>query len=823
MDQMPRPLLDDSLENRLDELLLRASKDALSGLLNRATTQSHVGLRLRDMDEGASCALFIFDLDSFKAINDTLGHQAGDEAIRQTARLLSSIFRASDIVGRLGGDEFVVFMTGKLDESAVKERGGLVIAQAPESARFDGMPRSVINTGLADFVLSPEEIAEEILNFSSTPVLLRTRPGDAQTSDEDELFSEEETLSHIYTILKNASGIDFTYYKKSTILRRIERRMLVTHTATLSDFAHLLGDSSEEVNILVKEILIGVTNFFRDPAFFEKLKYNAIYKIVDRAKEDEPIRVWSAGCSTGEEAYSIAILFREVMEELEVSRDVKIFATDVDSRAIEQAGKGVFSENIIDDVMPDRLSKFFIKQNDQYHIAKEIRRMIVFATHNMFSDPPFGKLDLIVCRNVMIYFQPVLRRGLFAIFHSALKNNGYLFLGKSETAGEYVNLFKPVCSAEKIYIHKGEGKVEDLTPPAFNIPNIQAISPASIRQSSSQPQDGAAENMYSKFLEAFLPPSVVLDENDNVVHFFGSYDDYLSLVPGKASLNFFNMLNKDLSLVAATGLSRCKAEKKAVTYTDIAVDTPSGRKVIDMTFQPIPPSQEGEESIMNAVIFMENRPAEMSGTVEKYDLDATAARRIAELEREFSVSQSDLRATIQRLETVNGELQAANEELLTANEELQSSTEELQSVNEELYTVNTEHQLKLDELTMMTNDLSNFLSSTMIGILFVDSNLNIRKFTEYVGREFQLMDHDIGRSIQIFAHSFPDEAIEEDCRTVLRDLVSIDREVTAMNGRFYTLRIAPYRTTENSIRGLVITIIDSLGKPQEVEGGEQRR
>ena len=706
---------------------------------------------------------------------------------------------------------------------AVKERGGLVIAQAPESAKFDGMPRSVINTGLADFVLSPEEIAEEILNFSSTPVLLRTRPGDAQTSDEDELFSEEETLSHIYTILKNASGIDFTYYKKSTILRRIERRMLVTHTATLSDFAHLLGDSSEEVNILVKEILIGVTNFFRDPAFFEKLKYNAIYKIVDRAKEDEPIRVWSAGCSTGEEAYSIAILFREVMEELEVSRDVKIFATDVDSRAIEQAGKGVFSENIIDDVMPDRLSKFFIKQNDQYHIAKEIRRMIVFATHNMFSDPPFGKLDLIVCRNVMIYFQPVLRRGLFAIFHSALKNNGYLFLGKSETAGEYVNLFKPVCSAEKIYIHKGEGKVEDLTPPAFNIPNIQAISPASIRQSSSQPQDGATENMYSKFLEAFLPPSVVLDENDNVVHFFGSYDDYLSLAPGKASLNFFNMLNKDLSLVAATGLSRCKAEKKAVTYTDIAVDTPSGRKVIDMTFQPIPPSQEGEESTMNAVIFMENRPAEMAGTVEKYDLDATAARRIAELEREFSVSQSDLRATIQRLETVNGELQAANEELLTANEELQSSTEELQSVNEELYTVNTEHQLKLDELTMMTNDLSNFLSSTMIGILFVDSNLNIRKFTEYVGREFQLMDHDIGRSIQIFAHSFPDEAIEEDCRTVLRDLVSIDREVTAMNGRFYTLRIAPYRTTENSIRGLVITIIDSLGKPQEVEGGEQRR
>lgn len=271
---------------------------------------------------------------------------------------------------------------------AVKEHGGLVIAQDPESAKFDGMPRSVINTGLADFILSPEEIAEEILNFSNTPILLRPLRGDSTLSDEDAPFSEEETLSHIYTILKNASGIDFTYYKRSTILRRIERRMLVTHTNTLTDFARLLGDSPEEVNVLTREIFIGVTNFFRDPAFFEKLKYNAVYKIVERTKEDEPIRAWSAGCSTGEEAYSLAILFQEVMDELQVKRDVKIFATDVDSRALEQAGKGVVSENIMDDVSPDRLARFFLKVGDQYQISKEIRRMIVFATHNMFSDPP---------------------------------------------------------------------------------------------------------------------------------------------------------------------------------------------------------------------------------------------------------------------------------------------------------------------------------------------------------------------------------------------------------------------------------------------------
>ena len=699
----------------------------------------------------------------------------------------------------------------------VKERGGLVIAQAPESAKFDGMPKSVISTGLADFVLSPEEIAEEILNFSNTPALLRPLRSDNPLAEEESPFSEEETLSHIYTILKNASGIDFTYYKRSTILRRIERRMLVTHSATLTEFAHLLGDNAEEVQILAKEILIGVTNFFREPAFFEKLKYNAIYKIVEHAKEEEPIRVWSAGCSTGEEAYSIAILFREVMEELNVKRDVKIFATDVDSRAIEQAGKGIFSENIIDDITPARLAKYFLKVGDQYQISKEIRRMIVFATHNMFSDPPFGKLDLICCRNVMIYFQPVMRRGLFAIFHQALKNGGFLFLGKSETAGEYVNLFKPVCSAEKIYVHKAEGKVEDLAPPTFNIPNIQNISLKSIRAGMSRTEETAVENRYVRFLERHLPAAVVLTAENTVLHFFGNYSDYLALAPGRASLNFFHMLSQDLALVSATAISRCRNEHTAITYTDIAVDCPSGRRVISLTVEPIPNEPDEDDGLV-AVVFQEHTAPAVEGKVEKFDLDATAARRITDLEREFQESQNDLRATIQRLETVNGELQAANEELLTANEELQSSTEELQSVNEELYTVNTEHQLKLDELTMMTDDLSNFLSSTMIGILFVDSNLNIRKFTEYVGREFQLMEHDIGRPIQIFAHSFPDEEIEQDCRSVLKDLTSIDREITAMNGRSYTLRIAPYRTTENSIRGLVITIIDSLGAPRRETG-----
>ena len=686
---------------------------------------------------------------------------------------------------------------------AVKEAGGLTIVQKPESAKFDGMPRSAIGTGHVDWVLTPRQIAEELVNFAHYRATIMLDAG-------AELFADEESLSGIYAILKRSSGIDFTYYKRSTILRRIERRLMVTHASTLAEYAEALEDNPDEVQTLTKEILIGVTSFFRDAEFFEVLKDKVIRTIVKNAQPDEPIRVWSAGCSTGEEAYSIAILFREVLEEMKLRRDIKIFATDIDVRAIERAGKGIFSEGIADDVSPERLARFFVKHDGTYHISKEIRQMVIFAPHNMLSDPPFGKLDLISCRNVMIYFQPVLQRSLFAIFHSALKNGGYLFLGKSETANEYPGVFQPVCTAEKIYIHNGAGKMESPSPTTFNIPTVQTVAPKHVTVEGHRSEGLGLESIYTSYLERFLPASVVINEDNDVIHFFGNYLDYVSIAPGKATFNLFTIINQGLSLAASTALSRCRAERCGVTYQDISVECPSGRKVIDLVTQPIPLPDNVDADLV-AMLFVEHRGVPEEGVVEKYDIDTTTARRIADLEGELRDSQNDLQSTIGELETVNEELQAANEELLTANEELQSSNEELQSVNEELYTVNTEYQQKVDELTMTTNDLSNFLSSTMIGILFVDENFNIRKFTEYVGREFDLMEHDVGRSIQIFAHSFPEEDIVGDAEQVLKDLTPIDREVTASNGRCYTVRIAPYRTTENSIKGLVITIIDSLG------------
>ena len=695
---------------------------------------------------------------------------------------------------------------------SIKEHGGLVLVQEPGSARFDGMPKNAINTGLADFVLPPREIAEEILNFSNYPVLA------ACSESAPFMADEEDTLAHIYMLLKKVSGIDFTHYKRNTVLRRIERRMVVTHCPTLASFARLLEENRDEASLLVKDILIGVTRFFRDAEFFEKLKYTAMYSIVAHSDEAEPIRVWSAGCSTGEEAYSLAILFHEVLEEKHLRRDIKIFATDVDTKAIEQASRGVFSESIADDVSAERLAKYFIKRNEQYQISKDIRKMIIFAPHNMLSDPPFGKLALICCRNVLIYFQSVLQKGLFAIFHSALKNGGYLFLGKSETASEYSKVFTPLSVAEKIYVHRSDGKIDDLMLPVFNIPKIQTAMPSASGLAQREESNLALENVYTRFLETFLPASVILDDQNNVIHFFGNYADYLNIAPGKATFNFFSLVNKDINLVSSTAINRCRVERCAVTYTDICVDSPSGRRTIDLSVQPIFDSS-GIYTGLLAILFVEQRSVPLEGLTEKYDINTTAAQRITDLEHELQVSQNDLRSTIGELETVNEELQAANEELLTANEELQSSNEELQSVNEELYTVNSEFQQKLDELTMMTNDLSNFLSSTMIGILFVDSRLNIRKFTEYIGREFQLVSQDVDRPIQIFAHSFPEEDIVKDAHNVLKTLTPIDREVTGMNGRFYTMRIAPYRTTENNIRGLVITVIDSLGTGKERASG----
>lgn len=686
----------------------------------------------------------------------------------------------------------------------IKEYGGLVMVQDPSSAKFDGMPKNAIHAGVADFILTPQGIAEEILNFISYPSII-------QPGDDVDHFSDEELLLQIYSHLRRICGIDFTYYKRTTVTRRIERRMGVTHQENPEDYLRLLESNEEESRILGKEILIGVTNFFRDGDYFEQLKEKAMYPILTHSLETDPIRVWVAGCSTGEEAYSIAILLHEAMDELELHRDVKVFATDVDAKAVEMAGKGMFTESILEDLSPERLSKFFQKKNDLYEITKDIRRMIIFAPHNIFQDPPFGKLDLISCRNVMIYFQPVLQKKLFGIFHSALKDKGFLFLGKSETVGEFSDVFDPVCIAEKIYVHTTSGKLPEGTPIRVFEPMNHSPQTGYVTDRGNEEAEKTIEDTYYRFLEAYLPPAVILNEKNDVIHFFGAYDEFLHIGAGKATFNIFNLVDDDLSFVISTALNKCRKEHTDVTYAGVMVQGALRQHYIDLIIQPIH-SRKGADTGLVSIVFNEQNVLEPVGQIEQYDINKTAAQRIVDLELELLDTQENLKRTVGELETVNEELQAANEELLTANEELQSSNEELQSVNEELYTVNSEYQHKLDELMELTNDLSNFLSSTMIGILFVDNNLSIRKFTDYIGREFKLMEQDIGRPLQIIAHYFPAEDILLDAKEVLKTLLPIDREVVANDNKKYIERIAPYRTTDNVIKGLVITIIDQLGE-----------
>lgn len=662
------------------------------------------------------------------------------------------------------------------------------------------MPRSAITTGLCDFVLQPHKIAEEIYNFVHYPSV-STLDGNLQ------MFGDEEMLSHIYTILKRISRVDYTHYKKTTFLRRVERRMVICRKETLSEYVSFLTTNPEEAKTLSKEILIGVTSFFRDHIYFETLKSKVLTQILTATPMEDPIRVWVAGCSTGEEAYSIAILFKECMEELKVRREIKIFATDVDTDAIDIASKGSFTETIIDDMSGELLNKYFIKKGTRYFIVKEIRKMIIFAPHNIIQDPPFGRLDLISCRNVLIYFQPILQKRIFSVFHNALKHNGYLFLGKSETVNDFSEVFTPAFATERIFVHNSSGRIPDAMPISYSSPQIYSAQTSSIDEQRDSREQNEIEDLFPQLLDVFLPACVIINDRNDVIHSFGDIYRYLKLPKGKATLNIFTMASESLSLALSTALNKAHDTSSKVIYTDIPHGIDDEKTLISLTIYPLANKQVNNSGLV-AILFSDEKKLEEDAHSEKYDINKTAAQRIVDLENELQNSQENLKATIGELETVNEELQAANEELLTANEELQSSNEELQSVNEELYTVNAEYQQKLEELTELNNDMSNFLSSTMIGIVFVDKDMNIRKFTDYVAREFNLLEHDIGRPMHHISHNFKNVNITKDAHDVIRTLVPVEHEVESNDGKFYLMRISPYRTVDNNIKGLVISIID---------------
>lgn len=695
---------------------------------------------------------------------------------------------------------------------AIKENDGLVIVQDLESSKFDGMPRSAMRTGLVDAQISPEEIALELQHISGTIA------APSHISTEQEV--DNELMRKVYMILKKVSNVNFTHYKQTTIIRRMERRMMLTHKDKLSDYVDYLYESPEEVRTLSKEVLIGVTNFFRDPDFFQHLKDKAITEIVEKSTPDDPVRVWVAGCSTGEEAYSIAILFSEVMDTLRLKRDIKIFATDLDAEAINTAGKGVYGDNIVDSVSPARLTRYFTRRNNTYTINREIRKMIVFSPHNVFQDPPFGRLDLISCRNMLIYFQPVLQNDLFSIFHAALKDNGFLFLGKSEAIGAYTEAFPVVDAAAKIFTHRSDAKI----PGAKKVPYLQTTymddeytgeSDVGFPRSPVRGEPGFGDEpaIDTRILERYLPASLVVNDKNEVVYTYGESSNFIHAPIGKYTNKLFDLITEGLKIPVSTLLRESREKKKEVQYKDIHIEGERLKTIIDLTIAPVG-RRNCESEGLYVLVFSENGKREAAEDSVTYEIDRVASQRITDLEQELAEVQGKLDRSVAEQECVNEELQSANEELLTANEELQSSNEELQSVNEELYTVNSEYQQKLTELADLNDDIANFLSSTLTGIIFVDNKLNIRRYTDYVTTEFSVMDHDIGRSLAFISYHFPAVDITEICTSVLKTLVPDEREVTTNNSKVFFMRVAPYRSTENKILGCVITLMDVTSQKQ---------
>ena len=684
----------------------------------------------------------------------------------------------------------------------IKEAGGLAMAQEPASAKFDGMPASVIATGLADYVLPPEKMPAELIKFIQHPFLARPAPAG------ETLGAQEDALTKITALLRKSTGVDFALYKPTTVIRRIERRMGIAQLQTMADYLAYLAQSPNELALLYKDLLIGVTKFFRDTEAFEVLEKTVIPSLFKGKKGDPAIRVWTAGCATGEEAYSIAILLREEMLRQDKAFDVKVFATDIDRGAIETASGGLYPASIAAEISDERLKRFFVDKGGAYQVAREIREMVVFAPHNLLKDPPFTKIDMVSCRNMLIYLQPVLQQRVLSLFSFSLLEGGVLFLGGSETTGDLVSLFDAVDTKWKIFIRRS-GMAAPLDSNISLAPSRERLLRAHFapaHDSRRATEETVIADVQGRLLAQYAPVCLLVDEAGELLHSFGRLPDYLRLSGGRASLNVIKMLPKELSLALSTALHRCIKERQEVVYNNIRLATIGGEgRVTNLRVEPMP---AGSGQQLRLLVYLEElrTPAPATGAEKNYDPQTDQSQHIKDLEHELQMSRENLQATVEELETSNEELQATNEELLASNEELQSTNEELQSVNEELYTVNAEYQNKIGELTELNNDIENLLASSHVGSIFLDADLRIRKFTSLVAKELNLLLHDVGRPLVDLGHPLL-KAIGDAIPEALQGK-RIDRVVAVEGGRWLLARILPYESHSRLVQGVVITLIN---------------
>ena len=696
---------------------------------------------------------------------------------------------------------------GTLGLRAIKEKAGVVFVQAPASAKFDGMPRSAIDAGLADVVALAEELPGRISNY------LKHAPLAAQ-SDLSLEDKSQSALEKVIILLRAQTGHDFSLYKKSTIYRRVERRMGLHQVDKLATYVRFLRENPQEIELLFKELLIGVTSFFRDPPAWEQLKDQVMPALLAAHPKGGVLRAWASGCSTGEEAYSLAMVFKEALEQVKPAGNfsLQVFATDLDRDAIDKARAGLYPENIAADISAERLQRFFVKDEHGYRVAKEIREMAIFASQNMIMDPPFTKLDLLLCRNLLIYLDQEIQKKLIPLFHFSLNPGGVLFLGNAETIGTFTNLFAPLAKKARIFRRLDSVLVaEPVEFPSAFVPYPPAVA-------SAQPQAQAASaNLQALadqlLLQHYCPAAVLTNDKGDILYISGRTGKYLEPAAGKANWNLFAMAREGLSYELNKVWQKALRQKTAAVLKGVRVATNGGMQSVDITVHQIfdPAALKGMVLTVFTDVTTPPEPKAASKTPRASSRGESLAvmqRQLQQAREEIQTCREQMQTSQEELKSTNEELQSANEELQSTNEELTTSKEEMQSLNEELQTVNHELQAKVDELSWANNDMKNLLNSTEIATLFLDDGLNVRRFTTQTASIIKLIAGDVGRPITDITTDLDYPGLTADANEVLRTLVFIEKQVATRDGRWFLVRIMPYRTLENRIDGVVITFLN---------------
>jgi two-component system CheB/CheR fusion protein len=678
---------------------------------------------------------------------------------------------------------------------AIHEAGGLVIVQDVQSAQFDGMPKMAREAGVADYVSTPQEMPRLLLEHARYPTRSLTPAlpaGDAQG------------LAAVYRVLEAQFGIDFTHYKPSTITRRIERRLALAHSPDIDEYVARLRRDRDELDVLYRDLLIEVTHFFRDEAAFELLEKQVLPELLQREPRTAPLRLWVAGCASGEEAYSLAIVLQDLMAELG-ERPVKIFATDVHRGSLDRAARAIYEEDALANVSSARLERYFLRTGNTYQVVPDLRQMVVFAAHNVIRDPPFTRVDLISCRNLLIYFQPHAQQKVLSLFHFALNRGGIMLLGPSESAGPLAYGFETLDKTWQVYRKHSDVRVPVET-------RLQPTGEGRLGPQTAQvPRYSLAELLgtYDVLLNESMPPSLLVNDRGELVHAFGGASGLLRLRDGRQGLDVLDIVDPELKMVLVGGLKRALHESGVLVFKRIALGQEEATRLYDVSIRGVRGKPGHTPHVLISFQELDGGVYERPPKTE-IELDPVSREQLLSLEAELRHTKENLQASNEELQASNEELQAANEELQSSNEELQSTNEELQSVNEELYTVNAEYQRKIDALTELTNDMDNLLSSTEVGTIFLDSQLKIRKFTPQIAETMSLLPHDLGRSIETFAHRMDHPTLVSDLKQVLSSGQMLERELLDVAGRAFFLRLLPYRK-KGTIDGVVLTLIDVSG------------